>query len=636
MVELDPVVIFTLTTAVVGIATVAICVMSAPAPKTKEKVTAPPKQKKKSKGSKNKSSGTKSGNSSHGQSSTDERKPVPVNNNVTKPKIVDPTPEITKSSGFEDDEQDADDEDMALLAKSSEITKKAKKVKETAEQKAARLQRQKAAKSIKHIEAAETATATGKNAARPSTTNEIVEPMIETTSSLPSYDGWAVVEDKRKVKSKKDAGDTDEGGEPVEAPSSSATESAPSPVPDAGDESASAAAVVDSVTAQVKVEARKLGLLIGPKGVTKIGMQTATGTEISMPKVEKDYKGSTEISVTGPTEGVARAVHAINELCAKGYCNLLAAEDFHEGYVAVHPRHLPDIIGKGGACIKAIQAHTGVKISTPTGYTKTTPSGETIVPSKVKINLAGSRDKISLARQLILDLTKYFHTPITHPGITHTEMDVPSNYYNYIIGSKGSEIKHIQSNYKVTVHIPNSESNNQNVLIVGEESNVASAEKHIRRIMEKADAVAAERAAAQAAGVALGESAKAKLAAQQAAGGRNKNSGNGAISLGGGGGDANARPPRVEKEEPEEEWVSEYAPRSNKMQMDIGSILPATAKFSSTPPATTVPQVPDAPPGGEPAPTNGTTPAENASSDEKVSSTSAWGGMGALQTDRWG
>eukprot|EP00401_Gymnodinium_catenatum_P073337 CAMPEP_0117594130 /NCGR_PEP_ID=MMETSP0784-20121206/73026_1 /TAXON_ID=39447 /ORGANISM="" /LENGTH=585 /DNA_ID=CAMNT_0005396147 /DNA_START=60 /DNA_END=1814 /DNA_ORIENTATION=- len=585
MVELDPVVIFTLTTAVVGIATVAICVMSAPAPKTKEKVTAPPKQKKKSKGSKNKSSGTKSGYSSHGQSSTDERKPVPVNNNVTKPKIVDPTPEITKSSGFEDDEQDADDEDMALLAKSSEITKKAKKAKETAEQKAARLQRQKATKSIKHIEAAETATATGKNAARPNTTNEIVEPMIETTSSLPAYDGWAVVEDKRKVKSKKDAGDTDEGGEPVEAPSSSATESAPSPVPDAGDESAIS----------------EIGLLIGPKGVTKIGMQTATGTEISMPKVEKDYKGSTEISVMGPAEGVARAVHAINELCAKGYCNLLAAEDFHEGYVAVHPRHLPDIIGKGGACIKAIQAHTGVKISTPTGYTKTTPSGETIVPSKVKINLAGSRDKISLARQLILDLTKYFHTPITHPGITHTEMDVPSNYYNYIIGSKGSEIKHIQSNYKVTVH-----------------------------------AVAAERAAAQAAGVALGESAKAKLAAQQAAGGRNKNSGNGAISLGGGGGDANARPPRVEKEEPEEEWVSEYAPRSNKMQMDIGSILPATAKFSSTPPAATVPQVPDAPPGGEPAPTNGTTPAENASSDEKVSSTSAWGGMGALQTDRWG
>lgn len=633
MVELDPIVIFTITTAVVGIATVAICVMSAPAPKTKEKVTAPTKQKKKSKGSKNKSSGTKSGYSSHGQSSADERKVAPVNNNVEKPKAVDPVPEVTKKTEFEDDEHDADDEDMALLAKSSEVTKKAKKAKETAEQKAARLQRQKAAKATKQIESVETATAAETNAPRPNAANE-VEPMIETASSLPTYDGWAVVEDKRKVRGKKDAGDVDEGGETVEAPSSSTAELAPSPIPDTGDESA--ATDVDSVTTQVKVEARKLGLLIGPKGVTKIGMQTATGTEISMPKVEKDYKGSTEISVTGPAEGVARAVHAINELCSKGYCNLLAAEDFHEGYVAVHPRHLPDIIGKGGACIKAIQAHTGVKISTPTGYTKTTPSGETIVPSKVKINLAGSRDKVSLARQLILDLTKYYHTPITHPGITHTEMDVPSNYYNYIIGSKGSEIKHIQSNYKVNVHIPNSESNNQNVLIVGEESNVASAEKHIRRIMEKVDTVAAERAAAQAAGIALGESAKAKLAAQQATGGRNKSNGNGTISLGGGGGDANARPPRVDKEEPEEEWVSEYAPRSNKMQMDIGSILPATAKFSATPPAAVAPQVPDVPPGVDPTPTNGTTPAESVSTDEKSSTTSAWGGMGAIQTDRWG
>jgi hypothetical protein len=38
-------------------------------------------------------------------------------------------------------------------------------------------------------------------------------------------------------------------------------------------------------------------------GVTKIGLQTATNTEITMPKVEKDFVGSVTITVTGPAEG---------------------------------------------------------------------------------------------------------------------------------------------------------------------------------------------------------------------------------------------------------------------------------------------------------------------------------------------
>jgi hypothetical protein len=36
--------------------------------------------------------------------------------------------------------------------------------------------------------------------------------------------------------------------------------------------------------------------------------------------------------------GVDRAVHALNELCSKGYSTLLAAPDFHEGYVEVKPK----------------------------------------------------------------------------------------------------------------------------------------------------------------------------------------------------------------------------------------------------------------------------------------------------------
>jgi hypothetical protein len=79
----------------------------------------------------------------------------------------------------------------------------------------------------------------------------------------------------------------------------------------------------------------------------------------------------------------------------------------------------------------------------------TTLSPLLLVLQQVKILLAGNRDKIAVARSLILDLCKYYYTPITHPGMTHVEMTIDPRYYNYVIGSKGSEIKHIQANYKV-------------------------------------------------------------------------------------------------------------------------------------------------------------------------------------------
>lgn len=277
-------------------------------------------------------------------------------------------------------------------------------------------------------------------------------------------------------------------------------------------------------------------------------------------------------------------------------------------------RFLPDIIGKGGASIKAIQQHTGVKISTPSGYTRTAPSGETIVPSKVKIVLAGPKDKVALARSLILDLTKYFHTPVTHPGLVHIELDIPANYYNYIIGSKGSEIKHIQANYKVTVYIPGAESSHDQLLIVGDEAAVQNAEKHIRRLMEKVDTQAAERARIEAEGAALGENARARFAAASAgaaaAGTANAENreprsnsrgprapradGASGAAAGKGGKNNNAATAdaasannKEKDEDRHEEWMNEFAPR--RAPINLGGMLPATAKFAAAPPALPAP-----------------------------------------------
>lgn len=258
-------------------------------------------------------------------------------------------------------------------------------------------------------------------------------------------------------------------------------------------------------------------------------------------------------------------------------------------------RHLPIIIGSKGSHIKAIEAHTGVKITTPTGFGKTTltPSGENVIlPSKVKIGLAGSRDKLTIARNLILELIKYQHTTITHPNIIHIEMEIASHYYNFIIGSKGSEIKHIQANYKVTVIIPNLESGHENLLILGEETNVLNAEKHILKVIDKAETQLADRAKAEAEGIALGDNAKAKYAAnltnpKYQKGGEGGVTTNTTTTTSG----SNAtttnpkehdRKPRVEKEEPEEDWVKDFAPRQRLLP--LGNMLPASAKFAAAAP----------------------------------------------------
>ena len=75
---------------------------------------------------------------------------------------------------------------------------------------------------------------------------------------------------------------------------------------------------------------------------------------------------------------------------------------------------------------------------------------------------------------------------MTHPGQIHAEMDVPSALYNYIIGAKGSEIKHIQANFKVSVHIPNADTISRNILIVGDPPGVKNAEKYIQKIIDQA------------------------------------------------------------------------------------------------------------------------------------------------------
>lgn len=400
--------------------------------------------------------------------------------------------------------------------------------------------------------------------------------------AVPAPDGWAVVEDRRKSKPKKDSEDeapvaTNEVV--VEAPKEEEEDDEP-PKPQ-----------IEVVTADVVVDASKLGFLIGPKGATKISIQQATGTIVQMPKTGKETTGDVTVVVSGPREGVDKAVAALTELATKGFASLLVPEGFQESYVAVHPKYLPDIIGKSGSVIRALNNHTGVKITVPTAPKQPGPDGKI---SKVKIGLAGQKDKVSQCRALIKDLTKFYVTEVTHPGQTYAELEIAKNYYNYIIGSKGSEIKHIQNSYKVQVHIPDEYSVNPNVLIVGEEANVQQAKKHIEKIIDRVNGVNQE-AEKKANGENNANAANAdNVAAENAvkpvappAPGLTQQQGGKSTWANNNNNNTNPRdrvaaPPKPPVEEPEEAWTRDFLPPA--MGVNIGAMLPAGAKYSSVQP----------------------------------------------------
>ena len=418
-------------------------------------------------------------------------------------------------------------------------------------------------------------------------------PTTTVAASSSHFDGWAVVEDKKgKAKLQKKAEAAAAAAAEAEAVAAAVAaaaakkqskaaaaviESEPAVTPVPEEPVTPPAPVVEMITHELTVDSKKVGLLIGPKGVTKTGIQNATATTIQMPKTDKDAPaGPVSISVTGPELGVKKAVQALNELITKGYCALLAPEDFQESYVAVHPKYLKDIIGKSGSVVKALSSHTGVKITIPDNIKAPGPDGKV---SKIKIGLTGQREKVSLARALIKDLTKYYHTTVTHPGLVHAELEIPANYFNYIIGAKGSEIKNIQGTHKVSVYIPDADSANPNVIVVGEPQNVIAAQSHIEKLITRADeraAAAAAAAAEAAAAIPAAPKPSATPAAPATIGG---NAIGATVGGGPGWNTTNVRKPKDEDDEPEEGWVRDYAPTGG-FSLNFTSILSENTKFN--------------------------------------------------------
>jgi len=131
------------------------------------------------------------------------------------------------------------------------------------------------------------------------------------------------------------------------------------------------------------IDSKRVGALVGAKGVTLKAIQDATECDIKIhkPKDGEEQTETVSVTVTGAAEkNVSLAVRSINEMNTKGYCMLLKGENFSEGSIMLLPSSLGEIVGKGGSTLRAIQDAFEVRISTPQNVDRSS-----VVPMKVGV-----------------------------------------------------------------------------------------------------------------------------------------------------------------------------------------------------------------------------------------------------------
>mmetsp|Transcript_154496 Transcript_154496/g.494170 ORF Transcript_154496/g.494170 Transcript_154496/m.494170 type:complete len:514 (-) Transcript_154496:63-1604(-) len=229
----------------------------------------------------------------------------------------------------------------------------------------------------------------------------------------------------------------------------------------------------NSSSVTIHVPENKIGIIIGPKG-SKI--------KLLQEKCEVDRidTAGSVFTIIGKPANVAKAEAAIKELIEKGYCSMMF-EGFSENIMNVYPSAFPDLIGKQGAVVRKIKEELNVEINFQDVPKGSPPS------KKAKVTLAGSAADVEKAKTVINNILMYCHDELTHPGQVHEELDIEPWAYRYIIGRAGSEMKHIQANWKVRVNIPRENSANDKVLIVGEAEPVSKAKAYVDKLIWNAE-----------------------------------------------------------------------------------------------------------------------------------------------------
>lgn len=216
------------------------------------------------------------------------------------------------------------------------------------------------------------------------------------------------------------------------------------------------------------VERKYFKIIIGTGGANLRSITEATNTQIDLPK---EGGMAFEISISGPEAGCRRAQAAIDQLVAKGYCDLTHAGTV-DTLVDVPENKRGIVIGPKGSNLKALQERLGVKINFPE---KGSEDGVTIV---------GEAEAIKKAAAAIKMLVEEGYSDITHENYIKANVEVVRDLLKNLIGPGGATIKGIQKSCNVNINIPSEKSGETVVLtVLGEAEGVAEARVQILALM---------------------------------------------------------------------------------------------------------------------------------------------------------
>lgn len=229
---------------------------------------------------------------------------------------------------------------------------------------------------------------------------------------------------------------------------------------------------------KIPLPQNRIGVIVGPGGANITLLKEKT-------LVTRIDTGGGFCTIVGlEKEQVDECAKAVKDLIEKGYSEL-QYEDFSEQHISAVPSSFAELIGPKGSIVKCIKENLAVEIQFPPTEPKGVGKGQP--EKKLKIAIAGSKANVAEAKSVMAEILAVHHSELTHPGEIHEEVMVKPQHYAFIIGSRGSELKHIQSNFKVRVFIPRGEDEEAPVLVVGQETNVERAIKYIEKVTEGAE-----------------------------------------------------------------------------------------------------------------------------------------------------
>lgn len=219
---------------------------------------------------------------------------------------------------------------------------------------------------------------------------------------------------------------------------------------------------------QYYVERKYFGLIIGPRGSNLLSITMATGTEIELPK---EGGMSHEVTITGPIEGCQRAKAAIDQLVAKGYCDITHAGTV-DMIVAIPDNKRGIVIGSKGANIKMLQEKLGVKVNFPE---KGSEDGVSIV---------GDAKAVQECAVAIKMLMEQGYSSVTHENFVQVNINVSRDMLKNLIGVGGSVIRGLQKSTGVQINIP-SDKNGEIVVValLGEPEGLADCRAQIDALL---------------------------------------------------------------------------------------------------------------------------------------------------------